>query len=60
MKTKERKKLAAVGLSAPGMPIGSPGMDTAAYRGKKDPYSVMLIAKGGNASVYQKYEGNQV
>lgn len=55
-----REKPAAVGLAAPGMPIGSPGMDTPAYKGKKDAYNVMLIAKGGGATVYQKYEGNQV
>lgn len=53
-----REKPAAIGLSAPGMPIGSPGMDTPAYNGKKNPYNVMLIAKNGSATVYQKYEGN--
>ena len=53
-----REKPAAIGLSAPGMPIGSPGMDTPAYNGKKNPYSVMLIARNGSATVYQKYEGN--
>ena len=55
-----KEKPAAIGLSAPGMPIGSPGMDTPAYNGKKNPYSVMLIAKNGSATVYQKYEGNKV
>jgi hypothetical protein len=55
-----REKPDAVGLSAPGMPIGSPGMDTPAYNGKKNPYSVMLIAKDGSAKVYQKYEGNNL
>lgn len=53
-----REKLPAVGLAAPGMPIGAPGMDTPAYGGKKNPYSVMLVAKDGSATVYQKYEGN--
>lgn len=53
-----REKPDAIGLAAPGMPIGSPGMDTPAYNGKKNPYSVMLIAKNGKHSVYQKYEGN--
>lgn len=53
-----REKPAAVGLSAPGMPIGSPGMDTPAYNGKKNPYNVMLIARDGSATVYQKYAGN--
>ena len=55
-----KEKPAAIGLSAPGMPIGSPGMDTPAYNGKKNPYSVMLVAKDGSASVYQKYEGNNL
>lgn len=55
-----REKPMAVGLAAPGMPIGSPGMDTPAYVGKKDAYNVMLIAKDGGATVYQKYEGNQL
>jgi hypothetical protein len=55
-----REKPAAVGLAAPGMPIGAPGMDTAAYNGKKSRYSVMLVAKDGSASVYQTYEGNKL
>jgi hypothetical protein len=55
-----REKPLAVGLAAPGMPIGSPGMDTPAYNGKKNPYNVMLIAKDGSATVYQKYEGNNL
>ena len=55
-----REKPVAVGLSAPGMPIGAPGMDTPAYNGKKNPYNVMLIAKDGSATVYQKYEGNNL
>lgn len=53
-----REKPVAAGLAAPGMPIGAPGMDTPAYNGKKNPYSVMLVGKDGTASVYQKYEGN--
>ncbi|HWP12492.1 MAG TPA: DUF411 domain-containing protein [Ramlibacter sp.] len=55
-----REKPVAVGLSAPGMPIGAPGMDTPAYKGKKNPYNVMLVAKDGSATVYQKYEGNNL
>jgi len=55
-----RDKPDAIGLAAPGMPIGSPGMDTPAYNGKKNPYNVMLIAKNGKHSVYQKYEGNNL
>jgi hypothetical protein len=55
-----KEKPAAVGLSAPGMPIGAPGMDTAAYNGKKNPYNVMLVARDGSATVYQKYQGNNL
>lgn len=54
-----REKPKAVGLAAPGMPIGSPGMDTPAYGGKKQAYNVMLVARDGSASVYQRYEGNK-
>lgn len=35
----------AIGLANPGMPIGSPGMDGPAYRGRMDPYSVLLVSK---------------
>ena len=51
-----REKPLAVGLAAPGMPIGAPGMDGPAYGGTKHPYSVLLVARNGSASVYQKYE----
>jgi hypothetical protein len=53
-----KEKPAAIGLAAPGMPIGSPGMDTPAYNGKKNPYNVMLLTRDGSAKIYQKYEGN--
>jgi hypothetical protein len=46
---------AAVGLSVPGMPIGSPGMDGVAYGGRKDAFAVMLLTKDGRASVFQSY-----
>lgn len=55
-----REKPNAVGLAAPGMPIGSPGMDTPSYNGKKNPYDVMLLAKNGTATVYQHYQGNNL
>ena len=50
-----REKPAAVGLAVPGMNIGSPGMDTPAYGGRKDPYDVMLVGRDGKARVYQSY-----
>jgi hypothetical protein len=46
---------AAIGLAVPGMPIGSPGMDGPAYGGRKDSYTVLLVAKNGSASVYHRY-----
>ena len=50
---KERPK--AVGLAVPGMPVGSPGMDGAAYGGRKDAYDVLLIQADGSTRVYQSY-----
>ncbi|MDL1866269.1 DUF411 domain-containing protein [Betaproteobacteria bacterium PRO4] len=50
---KERPR--AVGLSAPGMPHGSPGMET----GREDTYNVLLIRKPGDkrnaAEIYNRY-----
>lgn len=37
------QKPTALGLSVPGMPIGSPGMDGAVYGGRRDPYDVLLV-----------------
>jgi hypothetical protein len=45
----------AIGLSVPAMPRGSPGMDGPAYNGVLDPYDVLLIAREGNAQIYQAY-----
>lgn len=53
-----REKPLAIGLAAPGMPIGAPGMDTAGYGGKKNPYDVILVARGGGGTVYQSYKGS--
>ena len=50
-----KEKPKAVGLAVPGMPVGSPGMDGAAYGGRKDPYEVLLVAKDGSARVYGSY-----
>ena len=50
---KERPK--AIGLAVPGMPVGSPGMDGPEYKGRKDPYDVLLITADGNAVVYQPH-----
>lgn len=45
----------AIGVAVPQMPIGSPGMDGPVYRGRVDPYDVLLVAKDGSASVFQSY-----
>lgn len=42
----------AVGLSVPGMPLGSPGMD---FGPEKEPYDVLLIKKDGSSSVFASY-----
>ena len=42
-----------IGLSVPGMPIGSPGMEMGT---KRDKFDVMLVLKGGKSRVYQSYE----
>ena len=39
----------ATGISVPGMPIGSPGMEQG---DRKDPYDVVLFTKDGTRSVY--------
>jgi hypothetical protein len=43
---------AARGLAVPGMPAGSPGMETG---GKKDPFEVLLVLPDGRQSVYARY-----
>jgi hypothetical protein len=54
-----KEKPVAVGLAVPGMPVGAPGMDGAAYGGLKTAFDVLLLAKDGSAKVYQHYEGNK-
>lgn len=50
-----KERPVAVGLAVPAMPVGSPGMDGPAYRGRKDPYDVLLVHADGRSSVYQAY-----
>ena len=45
---KDKPKI--VGLAVPGMPQGSPGMET----GRKDKYDVIAWQKGGKTSVYAR------
>ncbi len=46
---RERPKIA--GLAVPGMPAGSPGMET---RGAADQYEVLAFTREGSSSVYEK------
>jgi len=47
-----KEKPKAKGISVPGMPLGSPGMEQGP---RKDPYSVVLFDEKGGAREYQKY-----
>lgn len=56
LKTKPK----ALGITVPGMPVGSPGMDGAIYGGRKDPYDVLLVTqrmmgRGVSTSVFTSY-----
>jgi hypothetical protein len=46
---------AAIGLSVPAMPRGSPGMDGPEYGKQRDPYEVLLVLRDGRTRVYQSY-----
>ena len=48
------KKPAVAGLSVPGMPVGTPGMDMG---GRQDPYAVMQFDKAGKLNVFHDYPG---
>lgn len=47
-----KEKPRALGLAVPKMPIGSPGMDGPEYKGRRDPYDVLLIQKDGSSAVF--------
>lgn len=44
----------AIGLSVPGMPFGSPGMEGPG--GMKEPFQTLLLLKGGRSRVYARHE----
>jgi hypothetical protein len=46
------QKPAAAGLSVPGMPAGSPGMEMGS---RKEPFQVLLIDKAGRSRVFATY-----
>lgn len=42
----------ALGLTVPGMPVGSPGME---QDGKTEPYDVLLIKKDGTTEIFARH-----
>jgi hypothetical protein len=50
-----KDKPQAIGLSVPGMPVGSPGMDAPIYGGRRDPYDVLLVLKSGESRVFASH-----
>lgn len=44
----------AIGLVVPGMPIGSPGMESGKRR---ETYEVLLLRRDGTTEVFERYEG---
>ena len=43
-----------IGISVPGMPLGSPGMEQG---NKKDEYPVLLLYKDGSSKIYGHFKG---
>ena len=57
-----QQKPKALGITVPGMPVGSPGMDGPEYGGRKDPFDVLLVTKnlmgsGVSTRVFTSYRG---
>lgn len=50
------QKPSITGIAAPGMPIGSPGMEQGNH---KEAYDVMSFSKKSKSSVFMKFEGKQ-
>ena len=50
-----REKPQALGLTVPGMPIGSPGMDGPVYGGRRDTYDTLLVLRDGNTRVFKRH-----
>ncbi|MEC9368778.1 MAG: DUF411 domain-containing protein [Pseudomonadota bacterium] len=53
MKRLLTEKPDAIGLSVPGMPMGSPGMESP--DGKSEPYEVLLLKKDGTTEVFARH-----
>ncbi|NOQ77043.1 MAG: DUF411 domain-containing protein, partial [Methylococcaceae bacterium] len=50
-----KNKPDVIGISVPGMPVGTPGMDMG---GRKDAYQVVSFTKDKKYQVVNSYEGN--
>jgi hypothetical protein len=50
-----RTRPKAIGLTVPGMPIGSPGMESPS--GKRETYETLLLLAGGKTSVFARHAG---
>ena len=48
-----RERPAAIGLSVPGMPDGSPGMERP--DGRREPYDTLLLLHGGKSRVFARH-----
>lgn len=48
-----KEKPDALGLAVPGMPLGSPGMETP--DGQTQPYEVLLVLRDGQTRIYRAY-----
>lgn len=47
------KRPSARGLAVPGMPVGSPGMES--RDGRVDPYAVLLVTKDGQSLMFSRH-----
>lgn len=45
----------AIGLTVPGMPLGSPGMESPS--GKRESYETLLLLHGGKTTVFARHPG---
>jgi hypothetical protein len=45
----------ALGLTVPGMVVGSPGMDGPEYGGRRDRFDVLLVLRDGGSRVWATY-----
>ncbi|MDO5692904.1 MAG: DUF411 domain-containing protein [Pseudomonadota bacterium] len=50
-----RDKPQALGLTVPGMPVGSPGMDGPVYGGRRDRYDTLLVLRDGSTRVFKRH-----